>query len=146
MGNKSDRMILGQSYESRTQLRLPSSIDPSTTFHLIVVIRDTFDLSTEFSLPSVNIHPDYVTISNFIDHFQTMDENDTIRRLLNNSDKNIVGQLITSISELFNEINEEIITVAIQSMRQVFIGISMMKYCFSCRWIRSYDHFHHTIE
>ena len=123
MKNNSTRIILGQSNQPITQLRLPASIDPFSTFHLTVAIRDTFDRITEFSLPPVNILPDYLTVSKFIDGDF---ENDTIGQLLNNSDKNIVGQLIISISELLNEMNEENIALAIQSMNELLKGISLM--------------------
>jgi hypothetical protein len=89
-------MMLGFTTESIYQLLLPSSIDQSSTLHIIVQIRDTFGYVTEFHVPSVIVLPDYLAISKFIDALQEPNNNsngDSIVQLLGNSDQNTVGQI-----------------------------------------------------
>ena len=117
--NSSIRMMLGQTIEPTIQIRLPSNINLISTFHLTVSIRDTFNSIIEFSLPPVTILPDYLAIANFIDTLQKSNtdvSNDTIVRLLNSGDQNTVGQLLTSLCECFNQINDQNIESAAKSM------------------------------
>ena len=88
--------MLSHTNTSIIQLRLPASIH---TVNLLVHIRDEFNCIYEYyHLPSVSIL-----------------RNDSIIELLTSSDQNIVGQMITSISQLFNEINIQTIETAARS-------------------------------
>lgn len=115
MRNSSIRMMLGRTIEPTIQLRLPSSINLIST----VSVRDPFNAIREFSLPPVTILPDYSAIGHFIDSLQRSDgdvDNDTIVQLLNSEDQNTVGQLLTSLCEFFNQINNKNIESATWSM------------------------------
>ena len=104
--------MLGHTIEPNIQLRLPTSIDPRSSFDLLVSISDTFDSITEYSsFPPVIILPDYTAVRNFIDF-----DNDTIRELLNRDDQNLRGQLIHSISDYLNQINDHNIRRATESI------------------------------
>lgn len=115
MENSTIRLMLGQTVQSTIELRLPARIHSMSVFHLTVAIRDAFDSITEVSLQPVIIHSDHSTVTSFIDAVQNSGiglENDTIGRLLNSTDKNTVGQLVTLLSELFNENNDQYIELA----------------------------------
>ena len=108
--DSSVRMMLDHTTESTIKLRLPPSVEEISIYHLVVHIRDTFDCVYEYSLPSVYMLHDEKTITNFIDgltNTEQLPSNDTISQLLNSGDRNSIGQLITSISHLFNEIHHQ---------------------------------------
>lgn len=108
----SARMMLGHTIEPTIELRLPASVEKLSKFHLIVHIRDTLDCTYEYSLPSVYILHDEKILVNFIDTLTkaTNDSNNnTIFELLHSTDRNTIGQVITSISHLFNEIYHQTI-------------------------------------
>ncbi len=105
--------MIGHASESVIGVRLPASIDERSTLNILVHIRDTLDSISEFHLPSINVRPDYLAIKNFIQNLEKINsKNDTISQLLNNGDSNTLGQLTTSISHLFNEINHQNIQLA----------------------------------
>jgi hypothetical protein len=129
-------MMLGFTTESIYQLLLPSSIDQSSTLHIIVQIRDTFGCVTEFHVPSVIVLPDYLAISKFIDALQEPNNNsngDSIVQLLGNSDQNTVGQIVTSISQVFDEMNNEMIQTVAWSKYLLKKKVEMFQ-CFFSRW------------
>lgn len=98
--------MLGQSVQSIVELRLPARIHSISAFHLTIVIRDTFDSMTEFSPSPVTVRSDPSDVAHIINAVQ----------LLNSTDTNIVGQLMTLISELFNENNDQHIELATLSI------------------------------
>ncbi len=109
--------MIGHTSESVIGVRLPASIDERSTLNILVHIRDRFDSISEFHLPPITIRPDYLEIKNFIENLQeATSKNDTISQLLNNGDPNTLGQLTTSISQLFNEINHQTIQLAARSI------------------------------
>ena len=111
-------MILAHTTESIIQLRLPASIDQISSFHPIVNIRDTFDFITELNLLSVTVLPDFSAISNFSNILQKSNSNpnsDPILQLLTSGDQNTVGQLVISISQVFNELNSQNMKIAVMS-------------------------------
>lgn len=105
------QMMLVQSTESMVQVRLPAGINQL----LIVHIRDTFYSITEFHFPAISIIADL----NLIDH------------LSYDADQTILGQTITSISHLFNEINNEMIENFAQS-KDSFLLCRILS--IFCRW------------
>jgi hypothetical protein len=110
-------MMIGHTSASVIRIRLPASIDERSTLNILVHIRDRFDSISEFHLPPITIRSDYLAIKNFLDNLQkTNSKNDTISQLLNNGDPNTLGQLTTSISQLFNEINHQAIQLAAMSI------------------------------
>jgi hypothetical protein len=125
--NSSNKIMLAHTIESIIEFRLPASIDQISTFDILVHIRDKFDCVYEFHLPSVNILRDISTISNFIDALQKSNNNDTIFELLTSGNQNTIGQIITSISQLLNEINNQTIELAILS--KDFFEILVKEFC-----------------
>ncbi len=105
-------MMLAHTTESIIKLRLPASIDQTTTLNIVAQIRDTFDLVTEFNLTPVTVVPDFIAIRNLINVLQKTDNDlsgDLLIQLLTNGDQNTIGQIITSLSEVFYEMNDETI-------------------------------------
>jgi len=105
-------MMLAHTIESTIQLHLPGSIDQISTLHIIAQIRDTFGCVTEFHLPSVTVLSDFLSLSKFIDSLQKStnnSNNDTIFQLLTTGDQNTVGQIVSSITQVFHEMNDKIV-------------------------------------
>ncbi len=120
--NPSNGMILAYTTESIISLRLPASIDPTTKFHIVVSIRDKFDCVREFQLQLVTVFSDESAIKHFLDILQkpyNYSNDDPIWQLIVSKDQNIVGQMITSISQIFTEMNYQMIQNAAQS-KQIF--------------------------
>jgi len=90
-------MMFAHTTESIIQLRLPSTIHQTSTIHLIAKIRDTFDCVKEFHLQTVTIHRDSLQISNLLNTLQEF----------NSNDQNIIGQIVLSICQLFDEMNQQ---------------------------------------
>jgi hypothetical protein len=101
-------MILAHTTNSIISLQLPGSIDPTTLFYTIVHIRDRFDCIREVHLSPVTILADISAIEHFVDILQYSND-DPIWQVLISNDQNTVGQMITSISQIFTEINYQMI-------------------------------------
>ncbi|UJR07107.1 hypothetical protein I4U23_011395 [Adineta vaga] len=113
--NSLKKIIVAFSSESIFQVRLPAIDNQTSLLHLIVHIRDAFYCTTEFFLPTVHIHFDSISISNFFNQIQNSSNeipNNPIVRLLASENQNIVGQLIISLSQDINQINNDIIDKA----------------------------------
>jgi hypothetical protein len=110
-------MIIAFSPLSKFQIRLPSG-DDQTLLHLIVDIRDQLNSITEFNMTSVNVIPDSAGIANLINNIQSSSSGITanpIVQLLASENQNIVGQIITSLSQQFNTMNSESVDNAVSS-------------------------------
>jgi len=110
-------MIIAFSPVSTFQIRLPSG-DDQTLLHLIVDIRDQLNSITEFNMTSVNVIPDSAGIADLINNIQSSSSGITanpIVQLLASENQNIVGQIITSLSQQFNQMNSENVDNAVSS-------------------------------
>jgi hypothetical protein len=110
-------MIIAFSPLSKFQIRLPSG-DDQTLLHLIVDIRDQLNSITEFNMTSVNVIPDSAGIADLIDNIQSSSSGITanpIVQLLASENQNIVGQILTSLSQQFNQMNSESVDNAVSS-------------------------------
>ncbi len=101
-------MILAHTTDSIISLRLPASIDPTTQFYTVVHIRDKFDCIREVHLSPVTVLADISAIEHFVNISQYSND-DPIWQVLISKDQNIVGQMITSISQIFTEMNYHMI-------------------------------------
>ncbi|UJR11342.1 hypothetical protein I4U23_015523 [Adineta vaga] len=112
------KMILGYSAVSTFQVRLPPGDNQTALVHLTVHIRDTLNCITEFDLSPVLVVSDMTTITNLInDIHSTSDRTMTngINQLLTSENQNIVGQLITSLSFIFNQWHYQMIEKAVSN-------------------------------
>jgi hypothetical protein len=93
------------------QVRLPAGNDNTSLVNLIIHIRNTLDCVTEYNLSSLSILPDTVEINNLINDLQQVStsaaNNNPILQLLASGNQNIVGQIIISLSQIFNQMNIE---------------------------------------
>ena len=103
--------MLAYTSAALTHVRLPPG-DPSTTLvYIMVQIRDTLNSGTNYPLTPVSVVPDTHELKTLIDvlhqkdHFVT-NRNLNIRKLAGKN-LNTVGQILTSISEVFSRINSK---------------------------------------
>jgi hypothetical protein len=115
----SKRMIIAFSSISAFQVLLPDGDDQTSLLHLTISIRDTLYCLTELNISSVNVIPDSAGISNLINSLQNS-TNNPIVQLLASGNQNTVGQVITSLSQAFNQMNSKSIDQAVSSKDEVF--------------------------
>lgn len=101
-------------------LRLQLPAGDANTFILTIVarVRDTLDGVTEFAIPSVIVVPDAGAIANFVNDVQQSSiatVSNPIVQLLSSGNQNIIAQVITSLSQVFNKMSGEITNLAVAS-------------------------------
>lgn len=78
---------------------------------LLVYIRDTFDCISEYNISSsITVLPDSSGINDLMNNMQN-----SMIRLLSSGSQNTIGQLIISLSQQFNQMNNDNINKAISS-------------------------------
>ena len=100
--------MLAFSSVSDFTIRLPSQDINETQLNLTVTIRDTLDCLTSVKLPIVTVTVDVSSISRFVGQLYNSTSalnTDPIVRLLSTGDQNTVAQLITSLSQYFNQLD-----------------------------------------
>ena len=93
--------MLGYTTKSMYQLYLPASIDPSSPLFILIQIRDTLGCVREVNLSSVMVYSDLSTIDNFLENLEEGNES--------------TRQMIHSITQVLNEMNEQNLQRAISS-------------------------------
>lgn len=91
---------------STFQVRLPEG----NNLNLLIDIRDLLDSITEYNLSSINVLS-HLTINSL----QELSENNSLIQLLSNGNRDTIGQIISSLSNEFNKINNKIIENVISS-------------------------------
>jgi hypothetical protein len=97
----SDKFMLGFTNQSIYQLRLPSSIHEKTSLEILVQIQDTLGSLTEFNLSSIIV---FTNLSTFLEVQDLM--NKSILQLVESDDQNTIEQIVISISNILNELND----------------------------------------
>ena len=111
-------MIVAYSAVPIFQVRLPAGDNQTSTLHLLVHIRDELECITALNMSSVIVIADSAGMMNLITDIQSSSGGDTsnpIVQLLASGNQNIVGQVLTSVSQQFNRINEDSIDRAVSS-------------------------------
>ncbi len=111
-------MILAFSSVSTIQLRLPAGTDNQSLIHIVGFIRDTLDCVTEFNLSSVTVVSDFTEITNLVNSLQNSSSRITTNlfvQMLASGNQNTIGQVISSLSQEFNKINNQTVENAIAS-------------------------------
>ncbi len=124
--DSSKRTIIVYSSISILQVRLPSGDDQTSLLHIIAYIRDQLDGITEFNMSSVSVVTDSVGINNLINDIQSSSNgitNNPIIQLLASGNQNTVGQILTSLSQEFNQMNNQNLNKAISSKFDFIIQI-----------------------
>lgn len=112
-------MMLASSSSSQISLRLPAGDTETSLINIIVQIRDLLYCVTVFDIYSVLIQPDLAVTDALINvigqaNTESIDSNPVIQ-LLAGGDSNTVGQVLTSLSQVFNELNQQSVDTAVQS-------------------------------
>jgi len=102
--------MLAFSSESDIQLLLPSTNDNASLLNIVAYITDTYDCVTEFNMSSVLVEQDLSAI----DSLQNSTNNALIQ-MLSSGNQNRISQVITSISQQLNQINNQAIETAVAS-------------------------------
>jgi hypothetical protein len=125
-------MIVALSFLSNFQVRLPSDNENGTYVHLIVHIRDELDCVTKYNVSStVIVKPDLVDMMNLFDAIENASDtlpNDRLTRLISTGNQNFVGQLMISLSQHCNRINDEMMIDARQSNRLNLFNLIIVQY------------------
>ena len=102
-------MIIAFSFVPIFQVRLPSPDEKQTALHLVVHIRDRLHCVTKYNLSSVVVvTQDVLFMNTFIGQLLNDSDvltNSPLTRLLSSGDQNLVGQLLTSLSQELNRIH-----------------------------------------
>ena len=121
--------MLAHSTQSLIRLQLPASIDPTSSLLIIVHIRDSLDCVVEYNLSSIIVLANLSVIDLFVENLFKM----------NNSFEKI-SQMINSIANIFNELNEQSIRQVLTSKSFCFLHSIQMIIYLHVRWniFRSY--------
>ena len=112
------RQLIAFSFVSDTEIRLPTADDGVSSLNLLVNIRDTLGCITEYNLTSVHVLPDTAGINGLIDSLQvsvSAANGNPIVQILTSGNQNAVGQVLVSLSQVFNKMNNESIQTAVSS-------------------------------
>ena len=140
-------MIIARTTQSTFQLRLPARVDSTSVIHLVAHIQDSFGSVTESPLPSVSVRPNFTAIEDLINKLEQSNSpssSSPLIELLITGDQNTVGQIITSISQILNEMNKEIIQAASLS-KYLLLKVVKKLICYY-RWYSSNRYFNYTFE
>ena len=103
---------------SNYELRLPAGDDNTSLIHVVARVRDQLGAIAEFNMSSVMVLPDTAAISNLINAFQNSSSNNNpLVGLLVGGNVNTVGQVISSVSQILNQINNQNVNRAISSKK-----------------------------
>jgi len=114
----STRMMLGFTTQSSFQIRLPVGDDHTSLLNMSVLIRDMLNCVAQYNMQTVMVIPDSAGITTLIDAVQqpTNEANSNpLVQLLASGNQNTVGQVITSLSQVFNKMNSESVESAVAS-------------------------------
>ncbi|CAF1360361.1 unnamed protein product, partial [Adineta steineri] len=114
----SQRTIIAFSSEYNFQVRLPTGDNETSLLNLVVYVRDLAGSVTQVNISSVNVIADTATINDLIDKITNSPStitNNPIVRLLSSGNQNVVGQIMTSLSQEFNQMNSDNLDKAILS-------------------------------
>ena len=105
-----DQTMLAFSAVSDFSIRLPSPDLNQTRLNLVVTVRDTLDCVVSVNLSMVVVSVDVSSITELVD--QVSNSNNAVNgnslvRLLSSGNQNSVAQLITSLSQYFNQIDRQ---------------------------------------
>ena len=109
-----DQTMIAFSSLPTMSLRLPAGQTSASTLQLIVIIRDQQDCVMEVDLPTVVVRADSTETDQLLQSLQTSSStpgNSPLVQILSSGNQNAVGQVLSSLSQQFNDIN----TQALQS-------------------------------
>ncbi|CAF1500386.1 unnamed protein product, partial [Adineta steineri] len=103
---------------SNFQVRLPAGDNQTSLVNIIIVIRDLLDCTTQFNISSIRVIVNLADITDFITVLQapsTQTNNNQFVQLLSSKNQNAIGQVVTSLSQQFNQMNTGSVNNAVSS-------------------------------
>jgi len=100
------------------QVYLPGGNSQTSLLNLVVFIRDFVDGITEFNIFSISVTVDTAEINdlmNVVQNSSSQGSNNQFVQLLSSGNQNVVGQIGTSLSQVFNNMNSKNVDNAVSS-------------------------------
>ena len=116
--NEPERALLAFSSVSTFTARLPAGDRQNSILQMVIDIRDVLDCVQEVRMDSLIVSIDSEEMQNFIDSFQGSADDlsrNPIIQLLSSGNQNVVGQVLSSVSQQFNRMNSENVDTAVSS-------------------------------
>ena len=117
--DSSKLVMLASTTVSNSQLQLPAGSDNTSSVNVVVHIRDMLDCATEFDMQSVVVVADLASIGTLVNVVQQSSigaiNTNPIIQVLAGGNPNTVGQVLTSLSQVFNEMNSQNVETAVAS-------------------------------
>ena len=104
--------MFAYSFLSQVQLLLSATNENASLLNIIVSIRDTYDCVTEFNIPPVHIAPDRTQVDILMTNSQNV-TNNFLAQMLEIGNQNMVGQVVTLLSEQLNQMNDQAVKDAL---------------------------------
>ncbi|CAF0773839.1 unnamed protein product [Adineta steineri] len=114
----SQKLMIAYSSVSSFQVRLPSGDNQTSLLNIAISIHDLLDCVVEVNMSSVYVIVDSVGMNDLMTSLQSSPNaltNNPIVQLLSSGNQNTVGQILTAISQQFNQLNSENIEQAVSS-------------------------------
>jgi hypothetical protein len=111
-------VILGFTTQSSFQLRLPAGDDKNSLLNMSVHIRDMIDCVTAYNLQTITVLPDSAGIAALMNVVQKPGNeanSNPLGQLLASGNQNTVGQILTSLSQVFNKLSNASMQSAVAS-------------------------------
>ena len=118
-GDQKNRAIVAFSSLPTVQVRLPAGQANTSVLSLSASIRDRLDCLTEVTLSSVVVVADSSEINNFVRSvLVSASTNNTLSQVLASGNQNAVGQVISLLSQQFNQNNTRTgqVSIAVSSL------------------------------
>ncbi|CAM4846598.1 unnamed protein product, partial [Rotaria magnacalcarata] len=119
------RVILGSTINSLFELRLPIGCGNASLVNVIVQIRDQLNSVTEANISAVSVVPTRTNIDSFVKAINissTVPSKHPLVEILSKNNSVLTGQVITTVSQVLNEMNTEIIRLGIQNIASIFVS------------------------
>ncbi|CAF4796845.1 unnamed protein product, partial [Rotaria socialis] len=132
--NPDHRLMLGTSLMMRFELRLPAGDGNSSLVVVIMQARDHLNSVTEVNIGNVSVVADTDVINSFVEAIKitsksnsTMSDKNPLVQLLNNNNSYVTAQVVTTVSQVFNEMNIKSIELAVKmGIPLANIGVSLL--------------------
>jgi hypothetical protein len=107
---------------STFHLRLPAGDSQTSLLQIVISIRDLLDCVVEVNMSSISVLVNTDQFNNLINNLQSstnqLNQNPFVQ-LLSSGSQNIVGQVLTSLSQQFNQMNSQNFNNAVSSNREI---------------------------
>ncbi len=114
----SRKQLIAYSFVPNFDVRLPSGDNDTSLINLMILIEDNLGCIKEINISSVNIIKNINEVNNLINILQNPSNqiiNNQFIQLLSSGNQNTIGQITSSLSNEFNQMNYENINNAISS-------------------------------